>query len=87
MSIYRGGLPQLSDGLFLTDGGLETDLIFRHGVDLPFGAAYALLKDEAGVARLYRGFLERLPHISVLGGCCGTDTRHVRQIAEACAAH
>ncbi|MCW5771105.1 MAG: homocysteine S-methyltransferase family protein [Rhodospirillaceae bacterium] len=26
----------------------------------------------------------RFPHINVLGGCCGTDHRHVAQIAEAC---
>jgi homocysteine S-methyltransferase len=56
MSLYRDGLPQLSNGFFLTDGGLETDLIFHHGVDLPHGAAYVLLQDEDGVARLARYF-------------------------------
>jgi methionine synthase I (cobalamin-dependent) len=25
-----------------------------------------------------------LPDITVLGGCCGTDVRHVQQIAAAC---
>lgn len=29
----------------------------------------------------------RFPHINVLGGCCGTDMRHMHEIAEACAAH
>ena len=28
-------LPQLADRLFLTDGGLETTLIFHEGIDLP----------------------------------------------------
>jgi hypothetical protein len=28
MSGYRGVLPQLGGGLFLTDGGIETTLIF-----------------------------------------------------------
>jgi homocysteine S-methyltransferase len=28
--------------------------------------------------------IERFPHITVLGGCCGTDLRHVTAIAEAC---
>ena len=28
----------------------------------------------------------RLPHITVLGGCCGTDARHIAAIARACAA-
>ena len=42
-------LPQLSgDRLFVTDGGLETDLIFNRGVDLPEFAAFVLIDDEPG---------------------------------------
>jgi methionine synthase I (cobalamin-dependent) len=26
-----------------------------------------------------------MPHLTVLGGCCGTDHRHVEQICRACA--
>lgn len=33
---------------FVTDGGLETDLIFRRGVDLRHFAAYPLLRSERG---------------------------------------
>src|SRR5690242_9109822 len=33
---------------FVTDGGLETDLIFHHGVDLPQFAAFPLVDDAAG---------------------------------------
>ena len=33
---------------FVTDGGLETDLIFNHGVDLPDFAAFPLLDQEDG---------------------------------------
>lgn len=47
-------LPQLSGGLFLTDGGLETTLIFHEGIDLPHFAAFMLLRDEAGRATLRR---------------------------------
>jgi len=54
MSKYRNNLPQLGDSLFLTDGGLETTLVFHEGVDLPHFAAFDLLKDDAGVARLAR---------------------------------
>ena len=32
----------------------------------------------------YRDLRKRLPHLTVLGGCCGTDHRHVEQIAFAC---
>lgn len=34
----------------------------------------------------YRRLRERLPGLTVLGGCCGTDQRHVRAITAACAA-
>jgi Homocysteine S-methyltransferase len=26
----------------------------------------------------------RFPQLTILGGCCGTDERHVREIARAC---
>jgi S-methylmethionine-dependent homocysteine/selenocysteine methylase len=57
MSRYRKGLPQLGGGLFLTDGGIETTLIFHDGLDLPHFAAFHLLKDEAGTAALRRYFV------------------------------
>jgi S-methylmethionine-dependent homocysteine/selenocysteine methylase len=41
-------LPHESNGLFLTDGGLETTLIFLEGFELPYFAAFDLLKDEKG---------------------------------------
>ena len=49
---YRDRLPQLDSDLFLTDGGIETVLIFHEGFDLPAFAAFDLLKDEAGTAAL-----------------------------------
>lgn len=54
-------LPQLGGGLFLSDGGLETTLVYLEGVDLPQFAAFVLLKDDAGRERLrryYRPYLE-----------------------------
>lgn len=41
--------------------------------------------DPAELASQYAALRERLPHITVLGGCCGTDVRHVEQIAMVCA--
>ena len=32
----------------------------------------------------YREIRDMLPHITVLGGCCGTDERHVGHICSAC---
>jgi S-methylmethionine-dependent homocysteine/selenocysteine methylase len=51
---YRDHLPQLDDHLFLTDGGIETVLIFHEGLDLPLFAAFDLLKDDEGTAALRR---------------------------------
>ena len=51
---YRSHLPQLDGDPFLTDGGIETVLIFREGIDLPLFAAFDLLKHEEGNRRLRR---------------------------------
>jgi S-methylmethionine-dependent homocysteine/selenocysteine methylase len=48
MTRYRTQLPQLSSDLFLTDGGLETTLIFHQGINLPDFAAFDLLKQPIG---------------------------------------
>ena len=56
MATYRHHLPQLEGGLFLTDGGIETTLIFHEGLDLPYFAAFHLLKNEQGTEALRRYF-------------------------------
>lgn len=53
---YRDALPQLGDELFLTDGGLETVLIFHEGFELPEFAAFVLLDSDAGRQALRRYF-------------------------------
>ena len=40
--------------------------------------------NPADLASEYRDMLGALPHLCVLGGCCGTDHRHVEAIARAC---
>ena len=60
MATYRTELPQLSGDFFLTDAGLETDLIFNHGIEIREFAAHTLLPDAKGrdaVANYLRGFL------------------------------
>jgi len=42
--------------------------------------------DPSDLASRHRALVERFPNIRVLGGCCGTDLRHVTAIAEACLA-
>jgi homocysteine S-methyltransferase len=41
-------LPQLAGQPMVTDGGLETDLIYHHDVDLPDFAAFPLVDDQRG---------------------------------------
>ena len=56
MSKYRHALPQLQEELLLTDGGIETTLIFHEGATLPYFASFVLLEDESGTALLRRYF-------------------------------
>jgi len=51
-SKYRNCLPQCLNRMFLTDGGLETTLIYHEGIELPCFAAFTLLKTKQGVGRL-----------------------------------
>ena len=59
MARYRNNLPQLAGGLFLTDGGIETTLIFREGLELPYFAAFDLLKHD----RRHRGAAKVFPNL------------------------
>lgn len=54
MAKYRTALPQLDAGLFVTDGGLETTLIFHDKLDLPCFAAFDLLRTQEGTGILRR---------------------------------
>ncbi len=53
-------LAQLAAAPMLTDGGLETDLVFNHDVDLPNFASFDLLSTDWGREKLqtyYRSYL------------------------------
>ena len=61
MAKYRQRLPQLDGGVFVTDGGMETTLIFHEGLQLPDFAAFDLLKGDKGIEALrkyYRSYGE-----------------------------
>ena len=61
-SSKRQRLPQIDgNGLFVTDGGLETELVFHDGIDLPCFAAFPLLDNpdhRARLRRYYDGYLD-----------------------------
>jgi S-methylmethionine-dependent homocysteine/selenocysteine methylase len=59
---YRSELPHLSDNLFITDGGLETTLVFHEGFDLPEFAAFDVFRKADGYRVLHDYFL---PYIRV----------------------
>ena len=40
--------------------------------------------DPVDLGRHYRRLCAVLPQLSVLGGCCGTDHRHVDEMCRAC---
>jgi homocysteine S-methyltransferase len=48
----RRPLTQLDGGTFITDGGMETTLIFREGLELPDFASFVLLDDPDGLEAL-----------------------------------
>ena len=61
-------LPQLAGGLFLSDGGLETTLVYLEGLELPHFAAFVLLNDDAGRERLRRYYH---PYLELCAGTPG----------------
>lgn len=61
MTKYRSNLPQLNGKTVLTDGGLETVMVFQEGIDLPLFAAFHLMNSEDGVRRLHDYFDRYIP--------------------------
>jgi S-methylmethionine-dependent homocysteine/selenocysteine methylase len=56
MANYRRALSQMRGDLFLTDGGIETTLMFLEGLDLPFFAAFHLFRTQQGEDALRKYF-------------------------------
>ena len=65
MGIARDRLPQVHGQLMLTDSGVETDVIFGAGRDLPSFALFPLVADDDGRAILERYYRE---HVAVAAG-------------------
>ncbi len=54
MAKYRNDLPLTKGGTFISDGGMETTLIFHEGIELPHFASFVLLAHEEGRQQLRR---------------------------------
>ena len=61
-SKYRNKLPQLGSKMFITDGGLETTLVFLRNIDLPMFAAFPLVNNNDGIQQLKAYFA---PYIDI----------------------
>jgi len=115
MAKYRDNLPQLGNDIFACYTGMDTELLYNRGIDLPGFASYPLLSTLEGknILREYYSNLVELareqnvgvildsvtwvanrdrgaelglrkpyPHFNIVGGCCGSDMRHMRRILE-----
>ncbi|MEQ9693146.1 homocysteine S-methyltransferase family protein [Shimia sp. SDUM112013] len=67
MSLHRQTLPQKADLPFLAYVGMETDLIFNRGMDLPGFASYPLLETKEGRETLC-GYFRQLMRIAQTHG-------------------
>ena len=68
MAKYRNALPQLLGKPYLTDAGIETDLIFNHGLAIREFAAHTLLETEQGrkaVANYLKAFISLAADLGV----------------------
>ena len=67
-------LPQLAGLPVVNDGGLETDLIYHHGVELPDFAAFPLVDDERGREQLQHYYAEYVEIARRAGTAVQLDT-------------
>lgn len=61
MPRYRHALPQNTGEYFLSDGGMETSLIFLQGQELPEFASFVLMESASGREELTRYYEHFLP--------------------------
>lgn len=79
---YLDILDKLGNKLLVTDGGLETTLIFQDGIDLPHFAAFPLLDSELGRAALRRYYESDAAAARRSGAGCILDTATFRASPE-----
>jgi S-methylmethionine-dependent homocysteine/selenocysteine methylase len=63
--------------------GIRANASMRSHVELD-NASELDSGDPVALGRDYADLRSRFPDLTVLGGCCGTDLRHIREIASAC---
>lgn len=68
MAVYRDSFPNVNADALLVYGGMETDLIFNRGLDLPGFASYPLLETANG-RDLLKGYLKDMIELGKKTGC------------------
>jgi len=76
--LVSGGAPWLS-----RVGGLRTNASMKSHAELDESETLDI-GDPADLARRYKHLLELMPSIRVIGGCCGTDHRHIGAVCDHC---
>jgi len=79
---FKGMLAQGGDWLDRL-GGVRANASSRSHAELD-SAPDLDAGDPVELGRQYREMRAKLPKLNVLGGCCGTDYRHIEQICIAC---
>jgi homocysteine S-methyltransferase len=67
-------LPQLAGQPVVNDGGLETDLIYHHGADLPDFAAFPLVDNDRGRSLLLNYYRDYVDIAAKAGAAVQLDT-------------
>ena len=58
MARYRDNLPQLGNDIFACYTGMDTEIIYKRGIDLPGFASYPLLSTSEGKMYFARSLSE-----------------------------
>ena len=61
MAKHRNDLPQLRGETFITDGGVETHMIFNEGVDAPHQCVFTMIDSDGGRDKLREYYRRYLP--------------------------
>ena len=85
------GVLHLHDGHVLDDGGpwlarlrgIRANASCKSHAELD-AATELDSGDPVALGSQYASLVARFPQLTILGGCCGTDERHVEEIARTC---
>ena len=72
------GMPVVISFTVETDGKLPSGQTLKEAEQLDEG-------NPVELGRQFRELTAKHDHLNVLGGCCGTDHRHIEEISKSCA--